>query len=260
MGAPFRIWLVFVVLLPSLCCRAQQSDDAAVMNNTLPSAPMPAANAMRALPLDRQAHVEVIVRDTPIHTLSDLSHIAISPIYVRKSDLEWLLPLAGASAAAFATDTTTMNDVVSKNPLFNDTSINISDGLIGGFIAAPIALFGMGEMAQRPRERETGILGSEAMVDAFIVDELTKLCTFRERPYVDNAQGEFYIGKSGVDSSFVSSHSMVAWSSAAVLAGESHSKWAQFAIYTAAAGVSVTRVTGQQHFPSDVLIGSAGDG
>ena len=60
-----------------------------------------------------------------------------------------------------------------------------------------------------------------------------------------------------VDSSFPSSHCVVAWSAAAVIAGEYPSRWTQFLIYSAATGVSLTRVMGQQHFPSDVLVGSA---
>jgi membrane-associated phospholipid phosphatase len=49
----------------------------------------------------------------------------------------------------------------------------------------------------------------------------------------------------------------VAWSSAAVLAEEYPSRLNQFAVYSIATGVSLTRVLGQQHFPSDVLVGSA---
>jgi len=32
----------------------------------------------------------------------------------------------------------------------------------------------------------------------------------------------------------------------------------QAGVYTAATGVSLTRVLGQQHFPTDVLLGAAG--
>ena len=45
--------------------------------------------------------------------------------------------------------------------------------------------------------------------------------------------------------------------SAAVLADAHSSTLVNFGIYTLATGVSVTRVLGQQHFPSDVLVGSA---
>jgi hypothetical protein len=200
----------------------------------------------------------VTVKKAPLNVARDGVNIFVSPAYLRKNDLKWILPLAGGTVAAFATDTKAMTDVVSSNPSFNQTSINVSNGLVGGMIAAPITLFGVGQLRHDERARETGILGGEAMVDAFVVDQVIKLCTFRERPLIDNAQGEFYIGNAGVDSSFVSAHSMVAWSSAAVIAGEYHSKWVQLGVYTAAAGVSATRVMGQQHFPSDVLLGAAG--
>jgi membrane-associated phospholipid phosphatase len=238
---------------------------ARVSPDTLPDAPsalhsagsQPAGGSVN-IPLEQQVHPPVTVAKLPINILRDGVNIAVSPAYLRTNDLKWLLPLAGASAAAFATDTRAMTQVVSSNPSFNQTSINVSNVLVGGLIATPIALFGVGEFRKNDRARETGLLGSEAMVDAFVVDQVVKLCTFRERPLSDNGKGEFYIGKAGPDSSFVSAHSMVAWSSAAVIAGEYPSKWVQLGVYTAAAGVSATRVMGQQHFPSDVLIGAAG--
>lgn len=48
---------------------------------------------------------------------------------------------------------------------------------------------------------------------------------------------------------------MLAWSVAAVIAGEYPSKWVQAGVYATATGVSLTRVLGQEHFPPDVLVG-----
>ncbi|HEX9199152.1 MAG TPA: phosphatase PAP2 family protein [Acidobacteriaceae bacterium] len=208
--------------------------------------------------LDREQHSVVTVAKLPRNILRDGGHIAIAPLYIRTADLKWLIPVAGASIAAFATDTHTMTQVVSSNPSFNNANANVSDALRDGFIAAPIALFGVGKLRHNERATESGLLGSEALIDALVVDEVVKLSTFRERPLVDNGRGNFYIGNSGVDSSFVSGHSMISWASAAVIAGEYHSKWAQVGVYSAATGVSLTRVLGQQHFPTDVLIGAAG--
>ena len=44
---------------------------------------------------------------------------------------------------------------------------------------------------------------------------------------------------------------------ASALAAEYPAPWTQFALYSAATGVSLTRVIGQEHFPSDVLVGSS---
>jgi hypothetical protein len=214
--------------------------------------------ASSSVPLEQQEHPPVTLTKLPINILHDGGHIAVSPKYLRWNDLKWMLPLAGASAAAFETDHKTMTEVVSSNPSFNQINVNMSNGLVGGFIAAPVAMFSFGHLRKDEGMRETGLLGSEAMVDAVIVDEVVKLCAFRERPYLDNGQGKFFVGSAGLDSSFISEHSMIAWSSAAVIAGEYPSKWAQFGVYSLAAGVSATRVMGQQHFPSDVLLGAAG--
>ncbi|SEC56578.1 phosphatase PAP2 family protein [Terriglobus roseus] len=208
-------------------------------------------------PLQDQPHSPVTLRNTPRHMLADAAHIVVSPIYIRTRDLAYLLPLAGATAAAFATDTHTMRDVVSHDTSFNQTAINVSDAGRDGFIAAPAAMFLWGTAVHNEKARETGILASQAWIEAYVADEIVKLSSFRERPLTDNARGNFYIGSSGADSSFISGHSMVAWSSAAVIAGEYHNPWAQLGVYTAASAVSMTRVLGQQHFPSDVLIGSA---
>ena len=129
--------------------------------------------------------------------------------------------------------------------------------LIGGYIAVPVALFGYGQFEQSAHAREAGILGGEALIDGVVVEQGMKLIFWRERPYSDGNRGRFFQGNAGVDTSFPSSHSVLAWSAAAALAGEYPSPWAQASLYTAATAVSLTRVLGQQHFPGDVLAGSA---
>ena len=200
---------------------------------------------------------QLTVRDFPARFLKDEANIFTSPARIKKSDLKWLLPLAGASAAAFATDTHTMRDVVSHSASLNDAAITSSDVLRGVAIGVPVLLFGAGQFSGNDHSRESGLLGGEAMIDAYVFSEVVKYSTLRERPNLNNARGHFYVGDAVSDPSFVSGHSIVAWSSAAVLAAEYPKAWQQGAIYTLATGVSLTRVLGQQHFPSDVLLGSA---
>ena len=150
-----------------------------------------------------------------------------------------------------------MSDVVSHDPSFNQANVNASNGLTGGLIAIPATLYGVGLLHNNSRQRETGILSGEAVLDAYIVLVGLKLMTWRERPARDNSRGLFFQGSAGTDSSFPSDHSIIAWSSAAVIASEYPSRWTQVGVYSMATGVSLTRVMGQQHFPTDVLIGSA---
>lgn len=221
---------------------SSQAGDAA-----LPDAPLPQAGYSDA----------ATVRNTPMHTLKDQATIWTSPLRIRAHDMEWLAPLAAATGAAIATDHRAMSSVVSQNPSFNNASVNASNALVGGIIAAPVALYGFGHFRDDAHARESGILGSEAIADGVVVEQGLKLVFWRERPALDNARGLFFQRGAGIDSSFPSSHSVVAWSSAAVIAEEYPSRWVRVGVYSLAAGVSVTRVLGQQHFPSDVLVGSA---
>ena len=95
------------------------------------------------------------------------------------------------------------------------------------------------------------------MVDSIIVEQVLKIASMRERPTVDNARGKFFQTSAGIDSSFPSSHSMVAWSAAAAIASEYNGPLTKLTAYGLATGVSLTRVLGREHFPSDVLVGSA---
>jgi len=104
---------------------------------------------------------------------------------------------------------------------------------------------------------ETGTLAGEAMVDSLVVDEVMKVVSMRERPTLDGAKGKFFQSSVGLDSSFPSTHSIIAWSSATVIAEEYPGLLTQITAYGLATGVSLTRVLGKQHFPSDVLVGSA---
>jgi len=200
---------------------------------------------------------DVTVRNTPRNLLHDQEAIWTSPARVRTRDLEWLVPLAAAAGVAFATDRHTMTQVVSRNPSFNQASDNASNVLIGGWIAAPVAVYGFGRIQQNEHARQAGILTGESMVDGVVIEEALKVASMRERPGVDDARGHFFQSNVGIDSSFPSSHSLLAWSAASALTGEYPAFWTQFALYSAATGVSLTRVMGQQHFPSDVVVGSS---
>lgn len=214
---------------------------------SIPDAPLPQV----------QSESAVTLRNTPVHILKDQAAIWTSPLRIRVHDLEWLAPLAAVTGASIATDHHAMASVVSHDPSFNHANVDASNALIGGMVAAPLAFYGFGHFREDAHARETGILGGEALVDGVAVEQGMKLIFWRERPDVDNAHGSFFQGSAGIDSSLPSSHSVLAWSSAAVIAAEYPSLWTQLGVYSLATGVSVTRVLGQEHFPTDVLIGSA---
>jgi membrane-associated phospholipid phosphatase len=117
------------------------------------------------------------------------------------------------------------------------------------------AFYLLGRESHNRRARETGLLGFEALIAEGIVTSTLKVATQRPRPTIDDASGEFF----DKGSSFPSGHAASAWSLATVLAYEygRHRPLIQVAAYGAATAVSLARFTGQNHFLSDVLIGSA---
>jgi hypothetical protein len=234
-------------------CRADQAQEAAapVQPVVLPDAPMPQTAGSQGV------QEEITLKGLPTAVLHDQVGIWTSPAKVRTRDLVWLAPLAAATGVAIATDHRTMSTVVSHDPGFNGANVNASNVLIGGFIATPVALYGVGHFEHNEKAREAGLLGAEALADGVVVEQGMKLVFWRERPLQDNARGLFFQGNAGANSSFPSSHAVLAWSSAAVIAEEYRSPWVRVGVYSLATGVSLTRVMGQEHFPSDVLIGSA---
>ena len=223
------------------------------ISDSLPDSPLP----QTATPAPAGSSDETTLRNAIPHILKDQVRIWTSPARTRVHDLVWLAPLAVATGAAIATDHRALTSVVSHDAGFNHDSVDISNVLTAGLIAAPVGLYGAGHFAGDAHAREAGILGGEALLDGLVVEQGLKLVFWRERPIAHNARGRFFQSAAGVDSSFPSSHSMLAWASAAVIAQEYPSRWVQVATISAAAGVSLTRVLGQEHFPSDVLVGSA---
>ncbi len=211
----------------------------------------------KSVPNAPEPQEPVTLRATPLNLLKDEGAIWSSPARIRGKDFGYLIPLGLAVTGAITTDHQAMGEVVSHNASFNKKNTAASNVLVSPFIAAPAVMFGVGHLTRNDHARETGILGGEAILNSLAVEQGMKLIFWRERPTVDSAKGKFFQTSVGWDSSFPSSHSVIAWSSAAVLAEEYPGRLNELGIYTLATGVSLTRVLGQQHFPSDVLVGSA---
>jgi hypothetical protein len=241
----FGLFLLFLAssgFVPAQSAAAQSS-----ANPSLPSAPAP----------QTADQASITLRSAPGSILHDQPAIWTSPARIRARDWVWLLPLAAAEGAAIGTDHRAMTSVVSHDASFNQDNTNASNVLIGEVIALPVALFGYGQVEQDGHAREAGILSGEALVDGVVVEQGMKLIFWRDRPGLDNGRGRFFQSSAGIDSSFPSSHSVLAWAAAAELAGEYPSPWKQAGVYSLASAISLSRVLGQQHFPGDVLAGSA---
>jgi hypothetical protein len=208
------------------------------------------------LPDAPEAQVPVTEKGLPLAILKDQVAVWTSPVRIRAHDLIWLLPLGAATGVTLATDTDAMRDL-SRNPGFNKDCVNASNALLSSEIAIPVTLYAVGLFKGDAHARDTGILSGEALADSVVLDQVTKIVFRRERPRYNNAAGDFFSSNPGKNNSFPSSHSMLAWTIAGVTAEEFPSKWVQLSAYSLASSVSLMRVLGQEHFPTDVLVGGA---
>ncbi|MDX6385050.1 MAG: hypothetical protein QOK48_2623 [Blastocatellia bacterium] len=186
--------------------------------------------------------------------MRDQEAIWTSPFHLQKKDARWLAPLGVGTAALIATDRRTGDEIAESHRQLNASRIvsYAGSGYGAGGVALTFYLFGRAKDDERARE--TGLLGAEALVDSALVVTALKEVTQRSRPSAGKDRGDFFDG----GSSFPSGHSIEAWSLATVIANEYHDRpVVQVAAYGIASAVSVARFTGQKHYLSDVLVGSA---
>jgi len=133
------------------------------------------------------------------------------------------------------------------------TSRSLSNYGTYSLAAASGGAFLFGHMTHNDHLQESGFLSGEAIANSLAVAYLLNGITRRPRPYEGNGNGQFFRG----GTSFPSEHSAVAWSVASVLAHEYPGPMSKFLAYGLATAVTLTRVTGKEHFPSDAVVGSA---
>jgi membrane-associated phospholipid phosphatase len=220
-----------------------------------PARSSPSQNSSPSLPNAPVPHVAL--RDLPRNLLHDQASIWTSPARLRSSNILGPAALVLGTTLLITTDHQVMSSQRLNNPSLNSHAVTASNGLIGGFLVAPVVFYGLGRIHHDNHAMETGILSAEAVGDSLAVNEVLKIVSLRERPTVDNARGRFFQTSVGFNSSFPSNHAIIAWSAASVIASEYNGPLTKIAAYGLATGVSVTRVVGREHFPSDVFVGSA---
>lgn len=185
---------------------------------------------------------------------ADQRDIWTSPFKIKIDDLNWLLPMAGLTAGLINADAE-LSSRIDPNGSFSSHSSTISNAGLAAAVAAPAGMYVLGKWHGDDHQRETGILSGEAFLNAYLVNEVIKITTRRERPNEGSGQGEFFKGTIS-NSSFPSNHAMLTWSVASVLAHEYPGPLTKTFAYGLASLVSIARVTGKNHFPSDVVVGS----
>src|ERR1700722_19903502 len=182
----------------------------------------------------------------------DEKAIWTSPAHLRLADADWIIPFAGIAAVSFATDThfsrglTRSPSFVSKTNSFSNYGLAALGGVTGG-------MYLLGKMTHDDHKQEAALLSGEAAVDAVGVTTVLQYAFGRQRPLDGTGQGYFWHG----GTSFPSDHSTAAWAVASVMTHEYQGPGQKLFFYGVASAISLSRVTGKDHFPTDVLVGGA---
>lgn len=170
----------------------------------------------------------------------------------RNKTLYWNAAVLTGTGVLIANDESVAYQVPAS---WHQTSTDVSNACTYGTAAVAGGIYVTGLFTHDQHAQRTGVLAAEASIDSFLLYGGMKLIFNRERPYMGNGDGRFFAGNFS-SGSFPSGHSALAWTLASVVAHE-YPKWpVQLAMYSMATAVSTTRVTGGQHFPSDVFVGS----
>lgn len=186
------------------------------------------------------------------HLALDQSQFWTAPFHLHRQDAKLLVPFAVFTGALIASDRWISRRVPDSASEIN-RSKTISDYATYSLLGAAGAGYFWGHFIHNERLRETGFLAGEAALNSTAVAYLFKTVTARPRPLDGNGKGAFFQG----GASFPSEHSAIAWSIASVVAHEYPGALTKIAAYGLASTVTLTRVTGKQHFSSDVVVGSA---
>jgi hypothetical protein len=197
---------------------------------------------------DAQRH-GLVVRSLQ-RTLEDQKGLYLSPL--KPKNFKWDALVLGGTAALLATDREVMRDIPRDH-------VNISHDLallcIGGTGAALGGLWMYGIKTDNPHAKETGELTLESLANTFLIYTPMQFIAGRERPDEGTGNGRFW-RHGNFNTSFPAGHPMFTWAMASVVAHEYPRPWVKILAYGAAVSVSGARLTGRNHFPSDIWVGS----
>jgi membrane-associated phospholipid phosphatase len=257
-----RAQKVYIPLL--LLCAVLSQNEGWAQDSQLPDSP--SQSQLERHRKDPGSLREVSWRSLPKDFLLDQKDIWLFPVQLAHGR-HWAptLAISATTGGLLVADPHAMPYFGSHARNLDDIN-DVFDPLIttGEVVALPASLLVAGYLRHDRYQVSTALLAGEAYADSAIVDLAMKAVTRRKRPS-DVAPGGSYRdtffagGKSPFKgSSFPSGHAAGVFSVATVVASRyQHHKWVPLLAYGFAAAISLSRVTTQAHFPSDVFVGAA---
>jgi membrane-associated phospholipid phosphatase len=184
----------------------------------------------------------------------DQKQIWTSPFRMTRDNAKWWLIFGAATGALIVTDRRSAQLLPNTG---DQMAVSRHSSQLGAvYTLVPIAggMYLGGVLSHKPKLRETGFRGAEALVGCLIVSEVLKVATGRQRPMEGDGGGHFFHGGDG----FPSGHSIESFALASVIAHQYHDKKAVVVLaYGLATAIGVSRFTSREHFASDVVAGGA---
>ena len=194
----------------------------------------------------------------PKYLLQDQKAIWTSPFHTTRKDAKYWAIFGAATAALIATDRHSVNVLPNSSSQVSVSNWASRVGSAYSLIPISTAFYVVGTAEHEERFRETGLLAFETLLDSNLVVEAVKIVADRARPLETDGHGHFEDSPSRWSSGFPSGHAINAWAMASIIAHQyGHRKIVPIIAYGLASTVVAARVGARQHFPGDVMAGSA---
>jgi membrane-associated phospholipid phosphatase len=195
----------------------------------------------------------------PKYILQDQKAIWTSPFHTSKDNAKFWAIFGGATVALIATDKWTVKQLPNSSSQVSVSTWGSRFGAAYTLIPVGAGFYFIGTATHDERFRETGLIAFETLIDTSLVVEAMKLVADRARPFEANGKGRFEASPGGRWSSgFPSGHAISTWALASVIAHQyPHHRIVPILAYGLASTVVFARVGARQHFPGDVVAGSA---
>jgi membrane-associated phospholipid phosphatase len=188
----------------------------------------------------------------------DQAEIFTSPLRVTHHEHAWRFVAPFAVAAAMIPFDKHISAQLPSG--HGGPSRTISDVGLYGTAASVGVLYIYGVLRHDDHARETGLLGTESLMNSVLPPAALSLVFGRYRPFQgpmgEQGEGDFF-RNNVYAASFPSGHSIYTWSMATTIADEYPSTPNKLVWFGVGTTVAISRITAREHFVSDVIAGSA---
>lgn len=213
-----------------------------------------------AYPQNKESNLFKVIGNDFSTTFRDGISLYTSPF--RFSGNDWLktggVIIAGSALMNFDKDI--RKEFSKGHTNTKDKLADIGNGYGNAFVPVILGggIYSYGLFFKNDYVRETGRMVIEAVVFAGIFTDVSKVIIGRSRPYTE--RGPYFYKLFSFNSDFLSlpsGHSTVAFAASTVLANRINNIYASIGLYSLSALTVVSRMYSDDHWSSDVLLGSA---